>query len=471
MHARTNSSSLAVSPNLPPVASASEVRAEKGKLARKPLIHRLAVGPASKDQLLTLKPDVCTDAEYLEAMGKVADYDESTKKYTVNHKSLRELDVYNYDYKDDTERQKAIDAAIKAYDKMRLTRSDATWDRLNPPNERGQGKCLSSIQAKLADGTFTLRRNPAADSVQGSGDDLDEDGLIAGSDRGASKKSQSNARAKAAQEKRLLGKATAKSKVVSKREVSPKKPVSKKAVAKSTQFVDDADEADDDYLIDQPPQKSKTAAGKAVSAAEKNRQGTKRKADQDDSGSAPSKRQATIARTSNKDSKATSSATVSGSAGTAQCKTINPPVLKYTSPQKSSPLASSPPTNASDMDGIDNKSTTATPPPVTQKRKTADSDVGQQPQRKMIKAKKATEAEINGVYDVSHFQNLAIPPEIVDDCRKWVAKYEEKYVPLWKKLEAMDPDARPVRDLERLIKLEDELREKKAELIDASRDR
>jgi RNA polymerase II elongation factor ELL len=65
-------------------------------------------------------------------------------------KLYKELDVWNFNYKNQEDRQAAIDNAIRAYDRMRLSKDDELWQKLLPEEERGQGKVLSRLNLNKA---------------------------------------------------------------------------------------------------------------------------------------------------------------------------------------------------------------------------------------------------------------------------------------------------------------------------------
>ena len=66
-------------------------------------------------------------------------------KWTLNDKAFKELDVWNFDYPNQDDRQLAINCAISAFDRMRISTKERVWDMLLPKNERGKGKILSNL--------------------------------------------------------------------------------------------------------------------------------------------------------------------------------------------------------------------------------------------------------------------------------------------------------------------------------------
>ena len=93
-------------------------------------------------------------------------------KFDLKDKAYRELDVWNFPYPSQEDRQEAIENAISAFDRMRISRSDKQWQTLLPKEERGKGKCLSRLDLR----TGPIKK-PAAPRVQVQNpDDTGRDG-------------------------------------------------------------------------------------------------------------------------------------------------------------------------------------------------------------------------------------------------------------------------------------------------------
>jgi RNA polymerase II elongation factor ELL len=126
----------------------SQQQADKAKLARWPIVHLLALGPTTKKDLRA-KVNDCSDQDFEAIFDRVSDLNEISGKYELRQRFFKELDVWVFKYDSSEDRQRAIDNAIKIYDKMRLGLSEPEWDRLLVRAERGTGKHLSKIQANL----------------------------------------------------------------------------------------------------------------------------------------------------------------------------------------------------------------------------------------------------------------------------------------------------------------------------------
>ena len=231
------------------------------KALRTPLIHFLAARPASIT--LLVKHLGCKQDELHEVLNKVGKQHRLIPdKWTLNDKAFKELDVWDFDYPNQDDRQLAINCAISAFDRMRISTKEKVWDMLLPKNERGKGKILSNLD--LHKGPIKQGNTPrihvqhlSNDSTakdQVAGHETDQKHRLAPSDAEPMARSQSQDQIrkkkvseKEAQSKRLLKngpkKATPAPKV---KEDHPavKKGAKKANVPKSSEFVNDSDEED-----------------------------------------------------------------------------------------------------------------------------------------------------------------------------------------------------------------------------------
>lgn len=123
----------------------SDPKTLKLQALRKPLIHLLAVRPVS-EKFLSSKIG-CTQQECLDILQKVGRPNAvDPSKWDLSDKGFKNLDIWKFPYPTPEDRQFAVDRAVKAFDRMRLSREDKLWQMLLPQNERGQGKVLSQLQ-------------------------------------------------------------------------------------------------------------------------------------------------------------------------------------------------------------------------------------------------------------------------------------------------------------------------------------
>lgn len=115
----------------------------KMKAMRTPVLHLLASEPSTKEEIAnkTHIPKADLDT-ILQRVGKQGE----AGKWGLSDKAYRDLDVWKFKYPSEEKRKKAIDNAVRAYDRMRVERDNQLWQLLLPKEERGMGKCLSRLQ-------------------------------------------------------------------------------------------------------------------------------------------------------------------------------------------------------------------------------------------------------------------------------------------------------------------------------------
>ena len=391
---------------------------------------------------------------------KVSDLNESTGKYELRKLFYKELDVWTYKYDTMEDRQRVIDSAVKQYDKMRLGTSDPEWDRLLTRGERGTGKCLSKLQAHLAQGQGQVQRAPKINvqKAEGSGRDIplrDEDEEVF-EDKSLSKiKGESMTRSvsqpptakskkvieKEAQAKRMLSKNTTKPapKPATAKKEKPQKPGSR---VLSSQFVSDSDEEPDEYLI--PPKPAPKPSVK------RSREEDGETSDSSIPLSKKVKKEAPTHRIS--DASQTSRTTNSSTYSSSSNKT------KGNSPQKSSPLASSPPTNASEFENSSGGiSSSASPAHHTSSSSTKNT------RSPIHKRHQKSSSVASSVSSTSSQRRLR--PEVVDLARRYRIFYP-KYEALHKEVANLEGKNR--RDLEKeeeLLDMHDRLTKMKKDIM------
>ena len=243
-----------------PVPYPNSTKIQKLQALRKPLIHFLAARPASSKLLST---HLCSNEkdieEILHKVGKRYRLDES--KWDLHDKVFKELDVFQFDYPNDADRELAIGRGISAFDRLRISSTEKIWEMLMPKHERGKGKILSALN--LRKGPINASNTPKIQVQQPDapddrnfgldGNDSDRRDRLAPSDaetgrsrtQGPIKKKRVSE--KEAQSKRLLSKGPNKDKIAVKEKdahKAVKKGGKKVLVPKSSEFVDDSDDED-----------------------------------------------------------------------------------------------------------------------------------------------------------------------------------------------------------------------------------
>lgn len=373
------------SPLSNPTLSASQQAMSRAKEQRVTLIHELAAGDQSIDRLSEKWGG--KQSEFEPILKKVAEFNPEADRWSMKKAYWKELDVWNYDYDTQDERQSAIDNAVRQYDKQRLSANEPEWQKLLPKEERGKGKCLSRLQAKLAKEppppvppAPKIKIQKAEDGFT-SGDAVDSDKPKAGGEkmaRSASNplplKNKKAASGRDAPAKSLLN--NPKPKAAAQR-LSPTKPKNAAGVSKthgggrvlSQAIIENSDSSGDEAPAPKPKAKPKVkdtvvvASRPLVKAPVAKPPPAKRPREDDDSSSSSgiplskrikAKQALPAPRLKHRPSDASQQSRGTGTSTSFKSKN--------TSPTKSSPLASSPPTNASDLEH-------EAPPVVKKKRK------------------------------------------------------------------------------------------------------
>lgn len=262
------------------VPAVPDAKTQKLQALRTPIIHLLAVRPVSTKFLA--QKICCTHQECLDVLQKVArEHRLDSSKWDLSDKNFKELDIWKFAYPQEEDRQLAIDRAVSAFDRLRLSREDGLWQSLLPKHERGQGKVLSKLNLHVGpiSKTSTPRihlqptddSNPAENETSNESDKKDR---LAPSDAEAAARSKSlkkKASEKEAQSKRLLSKNPKKAANASRakealgtKKGSKKNTSSTSSNVKSTEFVHDSDE--DEKMEDVQPIPSKFPPAKAATS-------------------------------------------------------------------------------------------------------------------------------------------------------------------------------------------------------------
>jgi RNA polymerase II elongation factor ELL len=408
------------SPSLGPTSvPLSQQQAEQKKAARKPVIHLLAFKPMKEEALQASIPNASNN-DIKQALLKVADQIEGN--WVLRKPYWKELDIWSYKYESAEDRQRAIDNAVKQYDRMRLGISEPEWDRLLPKSERGTGKCLSKLQAQIAQGPVArapkINVQGAEDSGRDSPAGKDDDEDVFGDKHLSKVKGGENMARSVSQPPTTKSKKVSEKEAQAKRLLSKNKPALKPAPARkekpkptgkflSSQFVSDSDE-EDDYLVPAKP---------AAQSVKRSREDDGETSDSSIPLSKKVKKDSHHHRVSesSQNSHTTNTSTYSSSSS----KT------KVHSPQKSSPLASSPPTNASEFENSSGGRTSSSASPAHSTIKISRSPIHKRHQ----KSSSVTSSS-------SSSSQRSLKPEVMDTARKY-RSYYPKYLALHKEVEAL----------------------------------
>ncbi|MCJ1448693.1 MAG: hypothetical protein MMC23_009210 [Stictis urceolatum] len=405
--AKATTRSMPASPSLgglTPNSQRPDMKTLKQDALKTTLIHLLAAKPYSKQEVLDILK--CTTAEISPLLekwqGKMED-----SKFTLSDRGYKELDVWKFAYRDQNDRQDAIDRAIKAYDRQRISVRENIWQMLLPREQRGKGKILSKLE--LHKGPVDRVRTPqinvesttagarashsASDDSETQKDRLGpnaaKSGIRSSSQDPINKKRISE---KEAQSKRLFAKDPKKAAQAAKAKESkpsqtttsgkaaPKKPVpAANSKVKSAEYVHDSDEDIDMVDVLSPEPRKKASPKQVPSSASTTSLSTKPTAKVAEPSKKLTTQKLTVKKEIRKEPKSvtqpranrvvkptaagksvvkkdglTSSISKSGAIDSDPTSVPMARSLSHkrsnSSPMKPSPLGSSPPTNASDMD-------------------------------------------------------------------------------------------------------------------------
>jgi RNA polymerase II elongation factor ELL len=119
---------------------------ERQAAIRHALIHLLAMRPFSASSCASKCRT--TEDEILPELEKIAVSSQQNDqvRWQLRDKFFKDLDVWGFRYKEQKNRDDAIDAAIRAYDRLRIPGEDDIWQMLLPEKERNKGKILSRLR-------------------------------------------------------------------------------------------------------------------------------------------------------------------------------------------------------------------------------------------------------------------------------------------------------------------------------------
>ena len=132
------------SPHLGAAPTSAPTSEEDLKLRamKTPVIHLLAIEPLRSADIADKTHIPRGDLE--DILRRIGKQDEAGK-WHLSDKAYRDLDVYKFEYPAKEKREAAINNAVKAYDRMRVERTNQLWQLLLPQEERGKGKTLSRL--------------------------------------------------------------------------------------------------------------------------------------------------------------------------------------------------------------------------------------------------------------------------------------------------------------------------------------
>lgn len=321
-----------------------------------PFIHLLAIRAVTVQfmsrQTRTTHGDCAVLAEKFGTQHRIL-----TEKFDLKDKVYKDLDVWKFNYTEE-DRKMAIENSISAFDRMRVSKSDPIWQKLLPKNERGQGKCLSRLNLRTAP-------PPKPTKAKTSGDESGKDEVDHASKASASGSKTSTTSNKARVSDKDLPKPKPKAKATNStltgrvtKKAATKAPakVDGNSKIKSAEYVHDSDDDDDVEMLDAPPAPTpkpqpEHKRGPSNVKAPPPKIKAPAKPRPTETPPVPAKAPSKVPKSEvpkHETAKPKLEPTKSTPKVTASKR---PPSRPSTSPQKPSPLGSSPPANASDRAG------------------------------------------------------------------------------------------------------------------------
>ncbi|OAP56194.1 hypothetical protein AYL99_09373 [Fonsecaea erecta] len=336
---------------------------------RIPLVHLLAVRPMTPkaicDQLHATRDDMDRLLDKVSWESKAEE-----GKRELKEKSFRELDVWKFPYRSQEDRQAAIDHAITAYDRMRVEKKDPLWQLLLPIEERGKGKILSKLNFDKPVSSHATPRpdRPNEDGNESKNEVSDRDYVKARAKKdrepgGAEKARKEKAPAKVAAKGDPSG--TVKGRDKDSAHLKSAKPDAK---FKSSERIEDSDEeAEAASEVVAKPKKPDAGTVKSTSTVKRKPEaGPLKSAKSPLTTASPKKTAHKSSLSSSSSASGSNSASdkprsaVTGSSKSLKpqnhqklestASRISPRPRNDSSPQKPSPLGSSPPTTSTDLD-------------------------------------------------------------------------------------------------------------------------
>ncbi|KIV95786.1 hypothetical protein PV10_03400 [Exophiala mesophila] len=336
------------------VSSKDQIRLDA---IRKPLIHLLAIKPLTSrgvaEKLRAPRDDVEKVLDKVARDTKVGDGRKELKE-----KSYRELDVFEFRYRTDDDRQAAINNAITVFDRTRVDKKDPLWQLLLPKEERGQGKCLSRLNFE--------KPPPVPSHATPRPTDDGSDTKPETSDREqANNKTKKNTATplKKAKEKSIVSRVNAKADTTK----SPRskdtvaKPAKSEGKFKSSERIEDSDEEAEAAEVEVVKAKPIAAARASVNPRKNAEQESSRPLSSNPTSTTKTLHKSSLSSSSSSSYSGNEKARPAASASTKSLKTgnaaestssmsrISPRPRHGISPQKPSPLGSSPPTTSTDV--------------------------------------------------------------------------------------------------------------------------
>jgi RNA polymerase II elongation factor ELL len=122
---------------------------------RKAVTHLLAMKPLAREEISAKTKIPKEDVE--DILSKIGKADGAGGKWGLVDRAYKDLDVWKFGYSTQEDRQAAVENAVRAYDRQRIGKEEAIWQKLLPEEKRNQGIYLSKLHIGGATSTGSGR--------------------------------------------------------------------------------------------------------------------------------------------------------------------------------------------------------------------------------------------------------------------------------------------------------------------------
>lgn len=369
----------ALSPRLGPTSApklGGQSDAERIRQAaiRIPAIHLLASEPQNAEQLAkTLRVKKIELDQILSRVAEDSKHDRSKKE--LRDRAYRDLDVWKFPYSSQSDRQAAIDRAISAFDRLRIDKLESVWQMLLDKQDRGKGIHLGRLNLSGMQNTGRL--------IPRVGEKTTDSGSTEGKSLKSATSDSTNQKAPSSKSSKLSDKSVSEKPVKTAKKLNASKAIDKAAIPvlkhqinaptqdrkyKSSEKIEDSDEeasATPSLSATKQQEKPRSSSERlekhTVSTANKetsrkphhpasSSSSTEQNPDRLDSSSKMVRTRAGKETTASSGKIAHSRANVEAAKPEAFESRMGSRARTGSSPNKPSPLGSSPPTNSRDVE-------------------------------------------------------------------------------------------------------------------------
>lgn len=256
---------VTTSSSFTPQRSTAEAHAQKFAF-----FHLLATGPKTESEIIAKTKIPSSDLPKL--LTRHARESLNVKgAWELQPACYKELDIWSFKYATQEERESAQANAIRAFDRLRISREDQLWQKLLPEDRRNKGVVLSKLNLGAGAGSLPADHRKM---LAGAGGDMGQQRPLSGGGRNKNPlahKSPMHKPAARGPSSPVLPKESKEAKQAApKKSVAPKKSTAATKQFKSAEYVNDEDEdSEPDIPLSATKLDSKQTADVKAAAAKK----------------------------------------------------------------------------------------------------------------------------------------------------------------------------------------------------------